>query len=98
MVLPAFEAVRLVPLALADEGDLSTADAAWLSHVRDHVPRLFTEGADGLDAACRYCSSLAKWNDPDFRAKAAAWIAANEETCRRGSGGPGPTGGTAYAR
>ena len=98
MVLPAFEAVRLVPLALADEGDLSTADAAWLSHVRDHVPRLLTEGADGLDAACRYCSSLAKWNDPDFRAKAAAWIAANEETCRRGSGGPGPTGGTAYAR
>lgn len=98
MVIPAFEAVRLVPLALADEGDLSTADAAWLRHVRDHVPRLFTEGADGLDASCHYCSSLAKWNDPDFRAKAAAWIAANEETCRRGSGGPGPTGGTAYAR
>ena len=37
MVLPAFEAVRLVPLALADPGDLSTADSAWLRHVRDHV-------------------------------------------------------------
>ena len=98
MVLPAFEAVRLVPLALADEGDLSTADAAWLGHVRDHVPRLFQAGAGGLDGTCRYCASLAKWNDPDFRAKAAAWIAANEETCRRGSGGAGPTGGTAYAR
>ena len=98
MVLPAFEAVRLVPLALADEGDLSTADAEWLSHVRDHVPRLFTEGAGGLDGICRYCASLEKWNDPAFRAKAAAWIAANEETCRRGSGGAGPTGGTAYAR
>ena len=71
MVLPAFEAVRLVPLALADEGDLSTADAAWLRHVREHVPRLFQDGADGLDGLCRYCASLAKWNDPDFRAKAA---------------------------
>ena len=98
MVLPAFEAVRLVPLALADPGDLSTADAAWLSHVRDHVPRLFTAGAGGLDGSCRYCASLAKWNDPDFRAKAAAWVAANEETCRRGSGGSGPAGGTSYAR
>ena len=98
MVLPAFEAVRLVPLALADPGDLSTADAAWLGHVRDHVPRLFTAGAGGLDGSCRYCASLAKWNDPDFRAKAAAWVAANEETCRRGSGGSGPTGGTSYAR
>ena len=98
MVLPAFEAVRLVPLALADPGDLSTADAAWLGHVRDHVPRLFTAGVGGLDGSCRYCASLAKWNDPDFRAKAAAWVAANEETCRRGSGGSGPTGGTSYAR
>ena len=98
MVLPAFEAVRLVPLALADPGDLSTADAAWLGHVRDHVPRLFTSGAGGLDGSCRYCASLAKWDDPDFRAKAAAWVAANEETCRRGSGGSGPAGGTSYAR
>ena len=91
-------ATASLPLALADPGDLSTAEAAWLGHVRDHVPRLFTAGAGGLDGSCRYCASLAKWNDPDFRAKAAAWIAANEETCRRGSGGPGPTGGTAYAR
>lgn len=97
LVLPAFEAVRLVPLALADEKDLSTADAAWLDHVREHVPRLLTDGPDGLSASCRYCALLGKWNDPDFRARAAAWIAANAETCLRGSGGAGPSGGTSYA-
>ena len=97
MVLPAFEAVRLVPLALADDKDLCTADVAWLDHVREHVPRLLTDGADGLSASCRYCSLLKKWNDPDFRARAAEWIAANAETCLRGTGGPGSSGGTSYA-
>ena len=97
LVLPAFEAVRLVPIALADDKDLSTADAAWLDHVREHVPRLLTNGADGLSSSCRYCTLLKKWNDPEFRARAAAWIAANAETCLRGTGGPGPSGGTSYA-
>ena len=97
LVLPSFEAVRLVPLALADEGDLSTADVPWLDHVREHVPRLLADGSDGLSPSCRYCSLLKKWNDPDFRSRAAAWIAANAETCLRGSGGSGPTGGTSYA-
>ena len=97
LVLPSFEAVRLVPLALADEGDLSTADAPWLDHVREHVPRLLTDGMDGLSASCRYCSLLKRWNDPDFRSRAAAWISANSETCLRGTGGSGPSGGTSYA-
>ena len=97
LVLPSFEAVRLVPLALADEGDLSTADAPWLDHVREHVPRLLTDGVDGLSASCRYCSLLNRWNDPGFRSRAAAWIAANAETCLRGKGGSGPSGGTSYA-
>lgn len=97
MVLPAFEAVRLVPVCLADDKDLSTADAAWLDHVREHIPHLLTDGEDGLSASCRYCALLKKWNDPDFRSRAAAWIAANAESCLRGKGGPGPTGGTSYA-
>ena len=97
MVLPAFEAVRLVPLALADEKDLSTADVAWLDHVREHVPRLLSYGADGLSHSCKYCSLLNRWNDPEFRSRAAAWVAANSETCLRGTGGSGPSGGTSYA-
>lgn len=99
MVLPAFEAVRLVPIALADGGrDLSTADKTWLDHVRMHIPAMFENGAGALSPSCRYCKSLIKWNDPEFRSKVSAWIDANAETCRRGTpGGPGPTGGTSYA-
>ena len=97
LVLPAFEAVRLVPLALADEKDLSTADAAWLDHVRDHVPLLARSGTADLPASCHYCALLKRWDDPEFRSRIIAWIAANAETCRRGSGGSGPAGGTSYA-
>ena len=98
MVLPAFEAVRLVPIALADCGnDLSTADKAWLDHVREHVPRLFDSGADALSPECRYCRTLLKWNDPEFRSRVDSWVQANAETCRRGSGGSGSAGGTSYA-
>ena len=97
MVLPAFEQVRLVPLALADERDLSTADDAWLDHVREHVPRLFDANADGLSPTCGYCAQLKKWDDPKFRSRAAEWVAANAETCLRGGGGGGGGGGTSYA-
>ena len=83
--------------ALADEKDLSTADAAWLEHVRDHVPLLARSGAADLPAACRYCKCLKKWDDPAFRSRIVAWIAANAATCRRGSGGAGQAGGTSYA-
>ena len=98
MVLPAFEAVRLVPIALADNGnDLSTADKPWLDHVRKHVPAFLERGADALSPSCRYCQCLLKWSDPEFRSKAASWVEANAETCRRGSGSYAPSGGTSYA-
>ena len=97
MVLPAFEAVRLVPLCLADPGDMSTADDKWLDHVREHVPKLFTDGNGGLDISCNYCWQLRKWDDPEFRSNAMKWISKNAETCRRGTKGSGPAGGTSYA-
>ncbi|MBQ2630814.1 MAG: hypothetical protein IJG13_14160 [Kiritimatiellae bacterium] len=99
LVLPAYEAVRLVPVGAAtvDGQDLSTADEEWLNHVRDHVPAYCADGLGGLHHGCSYCAVLEKWEDPEFRAAAAAWISANAETCRRGSGGGGPAGGTSYA-
>ena len=98
VVLPAFEAVRLVPIALADGGnDLSTADEQWLDHVREHVPLVFEGGADALSSSCRYCMSLKKWDDPGFRSRVAAWVERNSETCRRSHGGHSPPGGTSYA-
>lgn len=99
LVLPAYDAVRLVPVgaANADGKDLSTADAKWLDHVRDHVPAYCADGVGGLPGGCGYCACLRRWEDPAFRARAAEWIARNAETCRRGSGGPSSTGGTSYA-
>ncbi|MBR2837969.1 MAG: hypothetical protein IKE55_04240 [Kiritimatiellae bacterium] len=99
LVLPGYDAVRLIPVgaANADGKDLSTADAKWLDHVRDHVPRYCTDGVDGLSGGCPYCACLVKWESSEFRAGIAEWIARNGETCRRGSGGSGPSGGTSYA-
>ena len=98
IVLPAFEAVRLIPIALADGGnDLSTADEQWLDHVRDHVPLVFEGGTDALSSTCRYCMSLKKWDDPEFRSRVASWVERNAETCRRSHGGNTPPGGTSYA-
>ncbi|MBO5751500.1 MAG: hypothetical protein J6R80_03760 [Kiritimatiellae bacterium] len=99
LVLPAYEAVRLVPIAIADGGnDRSTADGHWLSHVRDHIPLLYLNGASSLLPTCRYCASLLKWNNPEYRSRVSQWIDKNAESCRRPSpSGPGPTGGTSYA-
>ena len=100
LVLPAYEAVRLIPLGAANAGgkDLSTADAAWLSHVRDHVPQYLADGVGGLPCGCAYCQALIQWEDASFRAGVSTWIRENGDTCVR-SGGPGPSmqGGTAYA-
>ena len=98
IVLPSFEAVRLIPIALADGGnDLSTADEQWLDHVREHVPLVFEGGADALSSTCRYCASLKKWDDPEFRSRVASWVEKYAETCRRSHGGHSPPGGTSYA-
>jgi len=100
LVLPAYEAVRLIPLSAAyiDGRDLSTADAEWLNHVRDHVPQYLSNGVDGLPAFCRYCRGLTKWEDAGFRAQVAEWVRSNAESCTR-SVGPGSCshGGTSYA-
>lgn len=99
MVLPAYEAVRLVPLSAAYVGgeDLSTADAEWLEHVREHVQRYLADGIGGLPVGCRYCRSLVKWEDAGFRSKIASWISEHGESCTR-SNGPGTyEGGTSYA-
>lgn len=103
LVLPAFEAVRLIPLSAAyvDCQDTSTADSAWLEHVRRHLASYFKDGIEHLPLSCSYCTVLRHWEDPDFRAKIVKWIGVYGETCRRPPPGGGPasidTGGTPYA-
>jgi len=100
LVLPAYEAVRLVPLSAAyiDGKDLSTADSDWLDHVRDQVPQYLSDGVGGLPSGCRYCRVLTKWEDAEFRAQIAEWVRANAESCTRPTGsGVENQGGTSYA-
>ena len=99
LVLPAYEAVRLIPLSAAYVGcnDTSTADATWLNHVREHVLQYLENGVDGLPGGCKYCRALVRWEDPEFRAGVSRWVNANAESCTR-SNGPGELhGGTSYA-
>ena len=101
LVLPSFDEVRLIPLSAAYVGceDTSTADAAWLHHVREHVPAYLDKGVDVLCPGCRYCRSLVKWEDPEFRARVSRWVSENGDSCTRAKPGPGPVleGGTPYA-
>ena len=104
LVLPAFEAVRLIPLSAAyvDCNDTSTSDSAWLTHVRAHLGSYFKDGAEHLPLSCPYCTVLRHWEDPEFRSKIANWISVHGESCRRPppKGGPSSspgTGGTPYA-
>ena len=99
LVMPAFEAVRLIPLSAAyvDGKDLSTADSAWLTHIREHIREYYANGESGISSGCAYCALLRKWEDKEFRARAARWIELNGETCTRSAQGSGPTGGTSYA-
>lgn len=98
LVLPAFEAVRLIPLsaANADGQDLSTADAEWIAHIREHVPQYLSEGVKSL-GGCRYCHVLVQWEDPDFRSRIASWISEHGASCTRVRGTGSYEGGTSYA-
>jgi len=99
LVTPAFTDVRLTMLSAYDEGRLNMADRAWVTHTRDHIqPPSSISHTDG----CPYCSILRKWENPAFRAKGAAWLAANgDEQCRRSSScsccNCSPKGGTRHA-
>lgn len=99
LVMPAYEAVRLIPLSAAYVGcnDTSTADATWLHHVREHVPQYLANGVDGLPGACRYCRVLTRWEDAEFRAGVSRWVNANAESCTRSTGPGEMHGGTSYA-
>lgn len=84
VILPAFEEVRLIPIALASA--YGNSDAAWLIHRLEHLP--FNGGADtvaytrfgpsSLPGDCFYCSQLRTWEDSGFRQEGAAWLTATD--------------------
>lgn len=93
LVLPAYEAVRLIPVAAANcgGGDPSTADASWLTHIREHVAQYLSQGTEGLPCGCFWCQQLIKWESDEFRAQVAREL--QTLTCDRPVPGQGPGGG-----
>ena len=96
LVLPVTWSVRLVPVDSVGGRDLHTADAEWMSHVRDHLPDYLEQGVLGL-SGCWYCQQLTKWEDPGFRREGEQWLRVNADSCRRPTGPGEYYGGTAHA-
>ena len=95
LVVPAFEAVRLVPVDSVGGRDLHTADPAWLNHEKHHLAAspYFTPAGKG---GCWYCAQLMLWDQPSFRQQGADWLRFNGSGCSRPQGSGTYRGGTMH--
>lgn len=91
LCLPAFDAVRLVPLDSVGGENLATADAAWIDHVRHHLGSYLEHGPQ--PSRCYYCRQLELWERESFRVTGINWLKFNAGTCVRSCPGGGPGGG-----
>lgn len=85
MVLPGFSDVRLVPLDTVGGSDLSTADIAWIRHVREHLATYLEHGPSSSQTACPYCRDLRQWERSSFRHSGVIWLKFNSHECNRPS-------------
>jgi hypothetical protein len=60
-VLPAFRAVRLIPVDAASGSELSSADADWVRHIRGHL-KTYLETGQLQSGTCSYCKTLEFWD------------------------------------
>ena len=95
LVVPCFEAVRLVPLDAVGGNDYATADSEWVNHIRKHLPE-YLEFGPRLRRDCFYCEQLLDWERDSLRAQGSLWLKFHSDECYRGSGGGGGHGGTAH--
>lgn len=92
-VLPAFRNTRLIPVDSASNANASSADAAWVRHVKRHLPNYLRSGPQV--ESCRYCQALVLWEIAEFRTVGSEWLSLNSNLCRRPSpGGPRRGGGS----
>jgi hypothetical protein len=90
-VLPAFSAVRLIPVDACSGGGNGAFDLDWRQHVNKHLPLYIATGP--LVNNCWYCNQLVTWEDPAFRKEGIDWLAVNSYKCTLGGGGGGGSGG-----
>ena len=79
LVLPAFRAVRLIPVDAASEGSAGGFDLAFHRHVHEHLPIYLATGR--LHAGCRYCSSIATFEENDYRTQGKDWLREHSGLC-----------------
>jgi len=91
LVLPAFRAVRLIPVDAASEGSPGGFDLGFHRHVREHLPEYMRTGR--THPACRWCRSLERFDDSEFRRRGRDWLAENSGLCTLPSPGGGYRGG-----
>jgi len=107
IVLPIYENVRLIPIALASES--GNSDPEWLNHRLVHLPydgpsdsiAYTLLGPNSLPDDCFYCQQLKTWENAAFRQEGIDWLTATDpETGQKlhdcttpvGGGGGGGTG------
>lgn len=95
LVTPVFTDARLVPVDSVGGRDLHTADADWMLHVRDHLPRYFEYGPSYN--GCWYCQQLTTWENQGFRDRGRRWLQYHSDECVRPRGSGNERGGTAHA-
>jgi hypothetical protein len=101
IVLPVFDKVRMIPVALASS--FGNSDPVWVKHKLHHVPPYTQSGLGVLEPSCFYCNMLTLWEDPSFRVEGNSWLNAVDPVTGAklheciehqgggGGSGPGPT-------
>ena len=93
LVLPAFRAVRLIPVDTASAGSPGGFDLLFRKHINEHLPVYLSTGT--REPGCRYCRSLGIFDIAEFRQQGVDWLRDNSGLCTLpppSSGGRG--GGT----
>jgi len=93
LVLPAFRAVRLIPVDAASGGNPGGFDLGFFRHARDHLPVYMATGR--THPGCRWCRSIDRFDEREFRQQGLDWLRDNAGLCTLPShGGGGQGGGT----
>lgn len=96
LVIPAFHAVRLIPIDASTAPSGGSYNIGWRRHLSYHLPEYMERGLEGLTAGCYYCQQLQTWEDQAFRQYGVTWLSSNSWQCTIsvGGGGGGSGGGT----
>ncbi len=91
LVLPAFSAVRLVPIDTTLSGGSGQLRPGWLEFILTLLPQYMAYGPSVLPPGNWYAQQLLAWENPAFRQAGLEWLLDYSDSCD--SPPPGPGGG-----